>query len=44
MILFKVGGKRSTSFEAGDLLPLASSPPKEDDPQTSDAFSMASMI
>jgi hypothetical protein len=44
MILLKVGGKRSTSFEARNLLPLASSPPKEDDPQTSDTFSMASII
>ena len=34
MIMSKVGGKRSTPFEAGNFSPLASSLPKEDNPQT----------
>jgi hypothetical protein len=33
MIMSKVGGKRSTPFEAGNLWPLASSPRKEGDPR-----------
>ena len=38
IILLKVGGRRSTSFEAENILPIASSPPKGNAPLSSNIF------